>query len=147
MEGEYAAEQAAQGDVFGGEGGPQAAADFRLRVIEHNLQAGRLGAGWLPLSGCALRGWQRWPAVSRAGPLRRPGAGRPSRWRAQPARLFAALAPSGLAPSRVALLSPQVIAGYYSRIRLARLAQMLDLGADEVGGVGGVGGVGRGAPR
>lgn len=29
----------------------------------------------------------------------------------------------------------QVIGGYYSRIRLARLAQMLDLSADEVGGL------------
>ncbi|PSC75238.1 26S proteasome non-ATPase regulatory subunit 12 [Micractinium conductrix] len=59
---EYAAEVAAQEEVFGGDEGKQRQEDFRLRVIQHNLQ---------------------------------------------------------------------VIAGYYSRISLTRLAQMLDLPADE----------------
>ncbi len=63
IDSEYAAEVAAQADVFGGEDGAKRQADFKLRVIEHNLQ---------------------------------------------------------------------VIAGYYSRITLPRLAQMLDLTADEV---------------
>ncbi|KAL4423423.1 hypothetical protein ABPG77_010001 [Micractinium sp. CCAP 211/92] len=62
IDSEYAAEVAAQADVFGGEDGAKRQADFKLRVIEHNLQ---------------------------------------------------------------------VIAGYYSRITLPRLAQMLDLTADE----------------
>lgn len=62
VEQEYAEEMGAQADMFGGEDGAKRRADFRLRVIEHNLQ---------------------------------------------------------------------VIGGYYSRITLARLAQMLDLTADE----------------
>ncbi|KAI3426883.1 hypothetical protein D9Q98_006829 [Chlorella vulgaris] len=62
VEAEYSEEMGAQAELFGGQEGPRRRADFRVRVIEHNLQ---------------------------------------------------------------------VIGGYYSRITLARLAQMLDLSADE----------------
>lgn len=37
VEKEYAAEIAAQNDVFGGKAGAKAAADLRLRVVEHNV--------------------------------------------------------------------------------------------------------------
>lgn len=88
-------------------------ADFRLRVIEHNLQV------CCAALRCAVREGHGWEGCR--GRLRRR-----TRAHAEPSVSFCFLM---LLPF---FYTPQVIGGYYARITLPRLAQMLDLSPDEV---------------
>lgn len=125
FEAAYGAEMAAQAAIFGSasEGGAKRRADLQLRIVEHNVLTVRA-----PCHGLRPVALPRaaWCGRRAGGAFVVAGSPRSGDRLGQPPSPRQAVEPL------VPLPSPGQIAKYYTRITMARLAELLDLPADQV---------------